>query len=156
MLYLIIVIVIILIALRLLNRTSKTTHAGGVVYRIKNEKPEVLLVTAKSNPMRWVLPKGHVEAGEKEEETALREVAEEAGVTGIAKQKIGHANGHKKFIIPTRTAFYLVQFSGTTKPQDDRQKVWLPLDAAISKASKPEQQKILRQAQAIFSSAKIL
>ena len=31
----------------------------------------------------WSFPKGHVEAGESERQTALREVREETGLTGI-------------------------------------------------------------------------
>ena len=32
--------------------------------------------------LRWSLPKGHVETGETVEDTAVREVAEETGITG--------------------------------------------------------------------------
>ena len=58
-----------------------STHAGGVVYRLKDKTPELLVVTARRDPSAWVLPKGHVERGESTEQTAVREIFEEAGVT---------------------------------------------------------------------------
>ena len=50
----------------------------GIVVRQNNGKWEVLLVK-KSDSGIWTLPKGHREKGEKEEETASREVEEETG-----------------------------------------------------------------------------
>ena len=37
----------------------------------------------------WSLPKGHVEPGESESETAVREVAEETGISGRVVGKLG-------------------------------------------------------------------
>lgn len=57
------------------------THAGGVVYRrAKDGTKQYLLVQAKKKPNELVLPKGHIEFGEKPRETAIREVHEESGV----------------------------------------------------------------------------
>lgn len=50
--------------------------AGGVVY---NENYEALMIYRNQ---RWDLPKGHVDAGESDEECATREIAEETGVEG--------------------------------------------------------------------------
>jgi 8-oxo-dGTP pyrophosphatase MutT (NUDIX family) len=47
---------------------------------MRAETPEFLLVTSRRRPKQWVYPKGHVEDGERPEETAVREVEEEAGV----------------------------------------------------------------------------
>lgn len=54
--------------------------AGGVVYRVREAKPEVILVARPANNL-WALPKGTPERGESVEETALREVTEETGLT---------------------------------------------------------------------------
>ena len=59
---------------------GKPSHAGGVVFRKKDNSVEYLLVRAKNHPSQWVLPKGHIEAGEYMRETAVREVQEETGV----------------------------------------------------------------------------
>ncbi len=58
--------------------------AGGIV---QNDKKQVLFIYRLG---KWDLPKGKIEKGEKEEETALREVTEETGATGLQlKKKIG-------------------------------------------------------------------
>jgi 8-oxo-dGTP pyrophosphatase MutT (NUDIX family) len=53
--------------------------SGGV---IQNSKGEVLILRRKSEGT-WVLPKGRVEPGEDLRQTALREVEEETGLTGV-------------------------------------------------------------------------
>ena len=52
---------------------------GALVYRRKQENYELLLIKHRSGG-HWSFPKGHVEAGENELETALREVSEETGL----------------------------------------------------------------------------
>jgi 8-oxo-dGTP pyrophosphatase MutT (NUDIX family) len=53
--------------------------AGGVVYRRRGGRIEVVLVTRRAERL-WALPKGTPEPGEGVEETALREVSEETGL----------------------------------------------------------------------------
>ena len=48
------------------------THAGGAVLR----DGRVLLVRAKPAPHDWVLPKGHIEAGEMPPVTVRRDIAQ--------------------------------------------------------------------------------
>lgn len=56
---------------------KEVNAAGGLV---RNSRGEYLLIWRND---RWDLPKGHQESGEDILETALREVAEETGVTGL-------------------------------------------------------------------------
>lgn len=56
-------------------------RSGGVVVRRVRGGFACLLVTASSNPDKWVLPKGSLERGESPSDGAQREIAEEAGVT---------------------------------------------------------------------------
>ena len=53
---------------------------GVLPYRIVNGQREFLLVFEAYSKC-WSLPKGHMEAGETEEQTALRELYEETGLT---------------------------------------------------------------------------
>ena len=53
--------------------------AGGVVCRIGDNGPEVVLCGRRAPPV-WALPKGTPEAGETRERTAVREVTEETGL----------------------------------------------------------------------------
>ena len=52
---------------------------GGIVYRKFNGNTEILLIKHIKSGY-WSFPKGHVENGETEEETAKREIKEETGI----------------------------------------------------------------------------
>lgn len=52
---------------------------GAIVYRRNKERIQLLLIKHRFGG-HWSFPKGHVELGEQEFETALREVKEETGL----------------------------------------------------------------------------
>jgi 8-oxo-dGTP pyrophosphatase MutT (NUDIX family) len=57
--------------------------AGGMVFRRTGINAiDILMIQDRLG--RWTIPKGHVEEGESLEETAVREVGEETGLTNIA------------------------------------------------------------------------
>jgi bis(5'-nucleosidyl)-tetraphosphatase len=56
----------------------KEKSAGAIIYRMENGVPVYLLLHYQSG--HWEFAKGHVEEGETEEETVLREVQEETGI----------------------------------------------------------------------------
>src|SRR4051812_30246173 len=58
------------------------TSAGGIVYRMDRGRPRYLLI--RDSYRNWGFPKGHLEAGEAPEDAAVREVAEETGLRGLA------------------------------------------------------------------------
>ena len=55
---------------------------GAIVYRKFHGNTEILLIK-HVNSGHWSFPKGHVESGETEVETALREIKEETGIDVI-------------------------------------------------------------------------
>jgi 8-oxo-dGTP pyrophosphatase MutT (NUDIX family) len=59
--------------------TLDQVSAGGVAFRWKDSRPEMVIVCMRPK-MRWQLPKGIVDPGESPEVTAVREVREEGGV----------------------------------------------------------------------------
>ena len=62
----------------------KETSCGAVVYRMTQDGgvPIFLLVNSKRSN-RWGFPKGHIENGESETETAKREIFEETGIKNV-------------------------------------------------------------------------
>ncbi|MDR0800201.1 MAG: NUDIX domain-containing protein [Endomicrobium sp.] len=60
----------------------KEFSCGAVIYKMQNDNPVFLLVNSKRNG-RWGFPKGHIENGESEIETARREIFEETGIKKI-------------------------------------------------------------------------
>ena len=58
---------------------KREKSCGALVYRKENGKYKILLVKHRYGG-HWCFPKGHVEAGENEIQTALREVMEETGI----------------------------------------------------------------------------
>lgn len=54
--------------------------AGGIIFR-RNPRKEIEILLIQDAKDRWTIPKGHIEEGETAQETALREIGEEAGVT---------------------------------------------------------------------------
>ena len=59
--------------------TLEQISAGGVAYRNVGGSIEIALILTYPE-RRWQLPKGMVDEGETEEQAALREVREEAGI----------------------------------------------------------------------------
>lgn len=58
---------------------TEEKSCGALVYRTKQNDMEILLLKHRFGG-HWSFPKGHVEHGETESETALREVKEETGL----------------------------------------------------------------------------
>lgn len=56
--------------------------AGGVIFR-RNQKNEVEILLIQDSKDRWTIPKGHIEEGETAQETAKREIGEEAGLHNV-------------------------------------------------------------------------
>jgi 8-oxo-dGTP pyrophosphatase MutT (NUDIX family) len=63
-------------------RTATATSAGGIVVRLQDGKPELVVGMRRRerDVVTWTLPKGTPQAGETREATALREVGEETGL----------------------------------------------------------------------------
>jgi 8-oxo-dGTP pyrophosphatase MutT (NUDIX family) len=92
---------------------------------------------AGKKPGTWALPKGQIDPGERGEETALREVAEETGARGHSLGKLGDVryffnwDGERVFKV---VSFFLVRYDGGRLgdvPPEHRHEVaevrWLPL-----------------------------
>jgi 8-oxo-dGTP pyrophosphatase MutT (NUDIX family) len=115
--------------------------AGGVlVRRLRSRWVMAAIRPGGKKPGVWALPKGIIGDGERPEETALREVAEETGVEGRLVGKLGDIRyvytweGERVFKV---VSFYKLRYSrgrlGDIPPataNEDAETRWLPLDAA--------------------------
>jgi len=63
------------------SRAVREYTAGGIIFRRAQNGLEFLLIQDLKN--RWTIAKGHVESGETLEQTAVREIAEETGLTKL-------------------------------------------------------------------------
>lgn len=91
---------------------------GVLPYRIANGEPEYLIVFEQFSQC-WSLPKGHMEAGETEAETALRELYEETGLTAqLDTSKTAAIEYPISPIARKQVVFFLGAVSGTPKARD--------------------------------------
>lgn len=65
-----------------IQEVVREATAGGIVFR-RNAKKEIEFLLIQDPKGRWSIPKGHIEPGETAQETAIREIGEEAGLFEI-------------------------------------------------------------------------
>ncbi|MDR1434486.1 bis(5'-nucleosyl)-tetraphosphatase [Candidatus Endomicrobiellum devescovinae] len=61
----------------------KETSCGAVVYKMTQDGVPIFLLVNSKRSNRWGFPKGHIENGESETETAKREIFEETGIKNV-------------------------------------------------------------------------
>ena len=134
-------------------RTVRETSAGGVIYRDDHEQIEIALIHVRK---RWGLPKGHVEKGERIEQTAVREVREETGLQGQAEKKLGSISytyrAKKKSGEPIRISkrvyFFLLKYlEGDVQGHDHEvdEARWFPIKEALETLAFATEKKMVRR-----------
>ncbi|MBM3719743.1 MAG: NUDIX hydrolase [Actinobacteria bacterium] len=118
-----------------------STGTRGLLIARRDQKDQTRLI--------WSLPKGHIEEGETPELAALREVAEETGITSEIARSLGvidfwfMASG--KRIHKTVHHFLFKEVGGSLKPQvtevDDV--AWIPLEEIVAKLAYPDEKKLI-------------
>ena len=126
-------------------------QAGGVVIRRRDGSVQVLLITAKSRPKQWIIPKGHIEDGETAPAAALRESEEEAGVRGQVVGYLGRFSfpyGKRRVVVRC----YLIKARGRASAREGRKHRWYDFDDAVRKISFAELSALLgRHARTILA-----
>jgi len=90
--------------------------AGGIVFRHGEKGIEILLIQDAKD--RWTIPKGHIEEGETAQQTARREIGEEAGLNEVDilgwLGKIHFRYRRVDKLVLMTTQIYLVRAKGDT------------------------------------------
>ncbi len=134
----------------------RLTHAGGIVFRGSNENVEYLLVgpskEVETNP-EWLLPKGHIDAGEEELEAAIREVREETGYVGNPICPVGT----EAFTVDdefVEVKYFLLEVEARVPRQETRRIGWFSFETALQKLTHPRNKELLRKAEELRRKAK--
>ncbi|MDQ1685872.1 MAG: hypothetical protein QOC82_2609 [Frankiaceae bacterium] len=141
---------------RPLRRVDETS-AGGLVLDRRGPEANGALIGRldRRGRLLWSLPKGHVERGETEEDTAVREVMEETGIRGAVVGKLGTidfwfvADGRR--IHKTVHHFLLVAtdpVNGLVLSDEDvevSEVAWVPLGEVASRLAYADERRLLER-----------
>lgn len=131
--------------------------AGGLIWRRRTDGKIEIVLVRPAGKGTWVLPKGHVEPGEKVIETAMREASEESGLTVASGEPLGDVSYVYSWRDRTdgslvrifkRVHFFLLESTGGDPSAHDGEideVAWLDFDEALKRAShKSERDLILK------------
>lgn len=104
----------------------------------------------------WSLPKGHIEDGETTEQTAVREVKEETGISAHVLRELGTIDYW--FVAERRRVHktvhhYLLEADGGELSDEDvevTEVAWVPLDELESRLAYSDERKLVRRARELF------
>ena len=106
---------------------------GGVIFYNGKSNTRILLVK-NNNGRYWSFPKGHIEIGETEKETAIREIKEETSLDVEIKDGFREISEYSPFgKIRKHVVFFLAQaFTNNVKIQEEEiaEYIWVDLQQA--------------------------
>ena len=122
---------------------------GAVIFR-KDEHGWNVLLIRHTKGKHISFPKGHIEAGELESQTAEREVFEETGIRVRVDRRYRAEN---RYNIRSDIQKLVVIFAAVTtqreiipQPEEIAEANWYPVDAALERLTYERDRKILREA----------
>jgi len=131
------------------SRTATVRAAGGIVVRRGSRDAHEVLLVHRPRYDDWSLPKGKNDPGERDEETALREVEEETGLRCTLGARAGRtryrdSKGRDKVV-----HYWLMepQSDGAFVPNEEVDEVsWCTVDDAVARLSYAHDRKLLAKA----------
>lgn len=138
-------------------RTVEETSAGGLVVDVFAGRAMVAVIARynRAGRLEWCLPKGHLEGQETAAEAAVREIAEETGITGEIAEPLGSIDywftTEDRRIHKTVHHFLLHATGGslTIENDPDHEAVdvaWVALDELPTRLAFPNERRIARTA----------
>ena len=145
-----------------MQRVDETSAGGLVLDRLGGTARGALIGRLdRRGRLLWSLPKGHVEAGETEPVTAVREVAEETGILGRVIGKLGVidfwfvAEGRR---VHKTVHHYLLlaadPVNGLELSDDDvevSEVAWVPLDDVPARLAYADERRLLERVPALLA-----
>jgi 8-oxo-dGTP pyrophosphatase MutT (NUDIX family) len=130
--------------------------AGGLVVDGLDRDTQMAVVIGtpdRRGNIRWSLPKGHIEVGERAEETAVREIAEETGIHGDVLAALGsieywfRAEAH---MVHKTVQHYLLSFRDgeltATNDHEVTHVAWVPIDELPSRLAHADECRLAKKA----------
>jgi 8-oxo-dGTP pyrophosphatase MutT (NUDIX family) len=105
----------------------------------------------------WSLPKGHIEDGETVEQTAVREVKEETGISAHVLRPLGNIDywfvAERRRVHKTVHHFLLEAEGGELSDEDVEvtEVAWVPVAELETKLAYADERKLVRKARALFA-----
>ena len=143
-------------------KTRDEVSAGGVVFRLGLDAGfDVALIL--THERRWQLPKGWIDPGESPEQTAVREVREEAGVDAVIVGPLGDIEYQyvstydaEPARVRKRVHMFLLRYiGGTTDDHDDEviEARWVEIGEAERALAFKDEQRMLATARELLAKA---
>ena len=127
---------------------------GGVVFTRTDSAIRYLIIRHRGGHCGF--PKGHMEPGEDEQTTALREIREEVGLSTMLVDGFRETETYplpNKAGAMKQVVYFLAEFSGQeilTQPEEIADAYLLPYEDALALLPFPEAKAVLRKAQAFL------
>lgn len=105
----------------------------------------------------WSLPKGHIEDGETVEQTAVREVKEETGISAQVLRPLGTIDywfvAERRRVHKTVHHFLLESTGGELSDEDVEvtEVAWVPLTELETRLAYADERKLVRKAKELFA-----
>ncbi|MGN1137930.1 MAG: bis(5'-nucleosyl)-tetraphosphatase [Ruminococcus sp.] len=123
---------------------------GGIIFYNGKQNTKILLVK-NTNGKYWSFPKGHIEQGETEKETAAREIKEETGLDVDIKKDFREVSDYCPFgKIRKHVVFFLAQaFTDDVKIQEEEisEYIWVDFQQARKVCSYDNDLRIIEKAE---------
>lgn len=123
---------------------------GGIIFYKTKQNTKILLVK-NNNGRYWSFPKGHIEQGETEQETAIREIKEETGLDVTLVNNFREISEYCPFgKIRKRVVFFLARaFTDNVKIQEEEidSFIWVDLQQARKLCSYDNDLRIIDKAE---------
>lgn len=137
--------------------TVDETSAGGLVVDAERANAALIGRLDRHGRLLWSLPKGHIEDGETVEQTAVREVKEETGISAQVLQPLGTIDywfvAERRRVHKTVHHFILESTGGELSDEDVEvtEVAWVPLADLETKLAYSDERKLVRKAKELFA-----